>query len=152
MRTIITILVMVLTNALYAQDTPSATNTSHLDIIHNFINDIANSESRSDVILNKHVWLSDSLDNDMYDYLEASIEEIKLNLSTKNIDEIQYISFQQLPRKETRDIDPEGKPTENMYFLKYKGRQMLAIYIVDNRIASFTLVSKGNRVAHFVTY
>lgn len=121
-------------------------------IIKDFLLDVADENIRPDLILSKHVRITETSSNEEYDYLEASIDEIRLNLQTKNIQEIAYIPFQSLPKKEVRDIDPEGKPIENMYFLRYKNRQMLAIYIEEDKIASFTLVSKGDKVAHFVTY
>ncbi|GHE23681.1 hypothetical protein [Sphingobacterium griseoflavum] len=121
-------------------------------IIKAFLLDVADESIRPDLILSKHVRIEEMSSNEEYDYLEASINEIRLNLQTKNIAEIAYIPFRSLPKQDIRDIDPEGKPTENMYFLRYKNRQMLALYLEDNKIASFTLVSKGNKTAHFVTY
>ncbi len=131
-----------------------ATSTQEHDIqlIQDFLNDVADENKRPDVILSKHVLITETSSDEGYDYLEASINEIRLNLQTKNIDEIEYLPFQALPKKEVRDIDPEGKPTDKMYFLRYKNRQMLAVYIEGDKIGSFTLVSKGNKVAHFVTY
>lgn len=123
-----------------------------IQIIETFLFDVADENVRPDLILSKHVLINETSSDEAYDYLEASINEIRLNLQTKNIEEIEYVPFHSLSKKDTRDIDPEGKPTENMYFLRYKNRQMLAVYIEDNKIASFTLVSKGNKVAHFVTY
>ncbi len=123
-----------------------------IQIITDFLLDVADENIRPDLILSKHVRMTETSSNEEYDYLEASIDEIRLNLQTKNMQEIAYVPFLSLPKKELRDIDPEGKPIENMYFLRYKNRQMLAIYIEENKIASFTLVSKGDKVAHFVTY
>ena len=128
-----------------------ATTAHDIALIQAFIQDIASDSLRADVILAKHVRIENTHSDDAYDYLEASIDEIRLNLQTKNLAEIDYIPFDELPRRETRDIDPEGKPTDKMYFLWYKNRQMLAVYISDEQIASFTLVSKG-RQAHFITY
>jgi len=126
-------------------------NNTDITLIKDFIYDIADERIRPDVILSRHVLLEETTTDEQYDYLEASIEEIRVNLQPKNLDEIEYVPFQALSRRETRDIDPEGKPTEKMYFLRYKKRQMLAVYIAEDKIASFTLVSKGDR-AHFVTY
>lgn len=123
-----------------------------IQIITNFLDDIADENIRPDVILSKHVRIKETTSNEGYDYLEASINEVRLNLQTKNVREIAYIPFQSVPNKELRDIDLEGKPIENMYFLRYKNRQMLAVYIEEGKIGSFTLVSKGNKIAHFVTY
>lgn len=123
-----------------------------IQLIKNFIHDISVDSIRADLILSKHVLINDTESDEQYDYLEASIEEISLNLQTKNPADLIYIPFAKLPRKETRDIDPEGKPTDKMYFIKYKGRLMLSVYIAEDKIASFTLVSIGNNVARFVTY
>lgn len=131
---------------------PSSATTEDIRIIQAFIADVADETIRPDVILSQHVLVENTTSDEAYDYLEASVEEIRLNLQTKNVEEIEYIPFDKLPRKETRDIDPEGKPTDKMYFLRYKNRQMLAVYIANKKIASFTLVSKGNKIAHFVTY
>jgi len=152
MRILLSMLFIILNTFLFAQTNSQTPVAKDIENIKNFIRDVAVGEMHPDVILSQHVLLSDSLDDGMYDYLEASIAEIQLNLSTKNPAEIQYIPFHQLPRKETRDIDPEGKSTEQMYFLKYRGRQLLAVYIEQDKIASFTLVSKGHKTAHFVTY
>lgn len=132
-----------------AQTTDSTQND--ITLIKEFITDIADETQRPDVILTKHVSLPQTETDEEYDYLEASIQEIRVNLQPKNLDDIEYVPFQAVPKKETRDIDPEGKRTDKMYFLRYKNRQMLAIYIEDDKIASFTLVSKGDK-AHFVTY
>lgn len=126
--------------------------TADINLIKDFIHQVAIDSIRPDLILSQHVLLEETASDEQYDYLEASIEEIRLNLQTKNLDEIEYLPYNSLPRKETNDIDPEGKPTDRMYFLKYKKRQMLAVYIEEDKIASFTLVSKGNNRARFITY
>ena len=140
---------------LNAQTAPADTAPLNIEediaLIKDFIAEVADESQRADIILAKYVAIEQTHTDEGYDYLEASIEEIRLNLQPKNLDEIEYIPFRALPKRETRDIDPEGKPTDRMYFLHYKERQMLAVYLADNKIASFTLVSKGDR-AHFVTY
>ncbi|MBD1420286.1 hypothetical protein [Sphingobacterium chuzhouense] len=133
-----------------AQTTETAVQDD-IALIKGFISDIADETQRPDLILNRHVLLEQTETDEQYDYLEASIEEIRINLQPKNLNEIEYIPFQALSKRETRDIDPEGKPTDKMYFLRYRNRQMLAVYIAQDKIASFTLVSKGDK-AHFVTY
>ncbi len=143
-------LVLVLCSSSTAQKKEMGDDQTRL--IQAFINDIADPEIRADVILAKHVKIDQTNTDEGYDYLEASINEIRLNLQTKEVDAIDYVPFNELSRRETNDIDPEGKSTNNMYFLFYKKRQMLAVYLENNKIASFTLVSKGNNVAHFVTY
>lgn len=147
------LLLFTLTSWAFGQ-TPSSEASEAKDditIIRDFIHDIADEKIRPDVILTRHVLMETTKKDEEYDYLEASIEEIRINLQPKNIDEIAYIAFQDMPKRETHDIDPEGKPTDKMYFLQYRKRQMLAVYIAEGKIASFTLVSKG-RQAHFVTY
>lgn len=131
--------------------TSETTAQDDIALIKDFIFDIADETQRPDLILSRHVLLEQTETDEEYDYLEASIEEIRINLQPKNLNEIEDLPFQALSKRETRDIDPEGKPTDKMYFLRYRNRQMLAIYIAQNKIASFTLVSKGNK-AHFVTY
>lgn len=138
--------------SLVTAQTTETTTQDDIALIKDFISDIADETLRPDVILNRYVLLQQTETDEEYDYLEASIEEIRVNLQPKNLNEITYIPFQALPKRETRDIDPEGKPTDKMYFLRYKNRQMLAIYIARDKIASFTLVSKGDNKAHFVTY
>lgn len=140
-----------LTSFVFGQTSSPVVNDD-IALIKNFIFDIADETLRADVILSRHVLLEKTETDEEYDYLEASIEEIRINLQPKNPDEIAYIPFHALPKRETRDIDPEGKPTDKMYFLRYKNRQMLAVYIAQDKIASFTLVSKGDNKAHFVTY
>ncbi|MFD1768497.1 hypothetical protein [Sphingobacterium suaedae] len=130
----------------------SSVQETDIKRIQAFIRDIADPAIRADIILSQHVLIEETDTHEGYDYLEASIEEIRVNLQTKNINDIHYIPFHELPKRETRDIDPEGKPTNRMYFLQYKNRQMLAIYVAQDKIASFTLVSKGDKIAHFVTY
>ncbi|NQD69180.1 hypothetical protein HP439_00405 [Sphingobacterium shayense] len=143
-------LVLTIISSSRAQKNDAA--NKDIAIVQAFISDVNNPSIRADVILAKHVQIEKTTSNEGYDYLEASINEIRLNLQTKNVDNITYIPFDELSRRETDDIDPEGKPTNKMYFLYYKNRQMLAVYIENDRIASFTLVSKGNKIAHFVTY
>lgn len=132
--------------------TIASTQEQDLAIIQRFIETIAQDELRADVILSQQVLMEKEVDNDAYDYLEASIDEIRLNVQLKDLNQIEYFPFSKLPRAETRDIDTEGKSTDKMYFLKYKGRLLLSVYIDKDKIASFTLVSKGDSKAHFVTY
>jgi hypothetical protein len=73
-------------------------------------------------------------------------------LTYKNFDQIEIKSYNELSRKEVRDIDPEGLNVNNMYFIYYQGRLVTSIYVEGDKIGSFTLVSKGDDMAHFVTY
>jgi len=120
--------------------------------IRRFVHDLSVDSIATDVLLSQYVSIKQEVDEDYLDYLIASLDEVRLNIQNKDIKEIQYLNWNQIPRKDTRDIDPEGLDTNKMYFLKYKGRQVVAIYLEEERVASFTLVSKGDKIAHFVTY
>jgi hypothetical protein len=119
--------------------------------MQSFLRDLADEDKALDVILSQHLIVTDPTD-ELYDYLEASLEEVRINLMNKKINEINYIPFAKMSRRDVRDIDPEGLDTTKMYFLQYRNRQMLAIYIDEGKIGSFTLVSKGYNKAHFVRY
>lgn len=121
------------------------------DIATDFIYDLNDNEIALDVILSKWVIVNEPSD-ELYDYLEVSLEEIRLNLNSKNIEQIEIKNYAELPRKEVRDIDPEDLDVDNMYFVYYKNRLVTSIYVEGDKIGSFTLVSKGNEMAHFVTY
>lgn len=121
------------------------------DIATDFIYDLNDNEIALDVILSTWVIVNEPSD-ELYDYLEVSLEEIRLNLNSKNIDQIEIRNYSELPRKEVRDIDPEDLDVDNMYFVYYKNRLVTSIYVDGDKIGSFTLVSKGNEMAHFVTY
>lgn len=121
------------------------------DIATDFIYDLNDNEIALDVILSKWVIVNEPSD-ELYDYLEVSLEEIRLNLNSKNIEQIEIKNYAELPRKEVRDIDPEDLDVDNMFFVYYKNRLVTSIYIEGDKIGSFTLVSKGNEMAHFVTY
>lgn len=150
LKIVLGLLLLGVTSLVSAQ-TNDTTSRNNIVRIKAFITDIADVTKRADVILSQHVLLEKTKTDEEYDYLEAAIEEIRLNLQLKDLDEIIYTPFNKLPKKDVWDVDPEGKPTESMYFLHYKNRQMLAVYLARGKIASFTLVSKGNK-AHFVTY
>ncbi len=121
------------------------------DVATDFIYDLNDNEIALDVILSKWVIVNEPSD-ELYDYLEVSLEEIRLNLNSKNIEQIEIKNYAELPRKEVRDIDPEDLDVDNMYFVYYKNRLVTSVYIEGDKIGSFTLVSKGNEMAHFVTY
>lgn len=122
-----------------------------MKVVNDFIYDLADPNIALDVILSKHVLITKS-DDELLDYLIASLQEIRLNLMSKNLNDIQFLNYRDLPRKETADIDPEGKNTAYMFFLRHRTRQVVALYVDQGKIASFTLVSKGRNKAHFVTY
>ena len=123
-----------------------------LPYIRKFVHDLSVDSIATDVLLSQYVTVNKEVDDDYLDYLVVSLDEVRLNIQNKNINEIEYLNWNQIPKKETRDIDHEGSDVNRMYFLKYKGRQVVALYLENGKIASFTLVSKGNRTAHFVTY
>lgn len=122
-----------------------------IELLKDFIHDLSDENISVDVILSQYIAVNNPSDEG-YDYLEVSLEEIRLNVLYKNKDEIQYTNYIDMPRNAVSDIDPEGLDTKKMYFLNYRKRQMLAAYIENGKIASFTLVSKGNNKAHFVRY
>lgn len=145
------VLSIFLSSSLFAQDNKVNAYKSDIEIIKSFINDLSEENRAVDVVLSQHL-VVESPSDEIYDYLEVSLEEIRINLFSKKLNEIQYIPYDKMPRKEINDIDPEGLDTTKMYFLKYKNRQMLAVYLENGKIGSFTLVSKGNGKAHFVLY
>lgn len=151
MRVLITLLLISFTSCLWAQETKPTDHPKNIGTIQSFINDLANENKAVDIILSKYL-IVENPSNEIYDYLEVSLEEVRINLLSKNIAEINYIPYSQMPAKEIRDIDPEDLNTDQMYFLHYKKRQVLAVYMENGKIASFTLVSKGNNKAHFVLY
>ncbi|MVZ63308.1 hypothetical protein [Sphingobacterium humi] len=129
----------------------SAQLTNSLTVAKHFIQDLADLDLALDIVLSEQVIVKNP-DQELYDYLEASLQEIRLNLSTKKIEELQFKKYHELPQKEVRDIDPEGLNVEQMVFVYSKNRLLTALYVEGNKIRSFTLVSKGNEMAHFVTY
>lgn len=151
MSVLITILLISFTSNVWAQEPPPTDHAKNISTIQSFIKDLANENKAVDIVLSKYLIVENPSD-EIYDYLEVSLEEVRINLLSKDIKEIIYLPYSQMPVKEIRDIDPEGLNTEQMYFLYYKKRQMLAVYIENGKIASFTLVSKGNNKAHFVLY
>ena len=139
--------------AQYEHEAENRSNNSSnsRDIATDFIYDLNNSEIPLDVILSQWV-IVEAPSDELYDYLEVSLEEIRLNLSYKNIDQIEIKNYNEMPKKEIRDIDPEGLNVNNMYFIYYKNRLVTSVYVEGEKIGSFTLVSKGNEMAHFVLY
>lgn len=132
-------------------NTSETTSRRSVEVAQQFIRDLDNPDLALDIVLSKHVVVQDA-DDEMYDYLLASLAEIRLNLQSKRLAEIRFVPYADMSRKDVSDIDPEGKNTSNMIFLYYGKRQLTALYTEQNKIASFTLVSKGNNRAHFVTY
>jgi len=133
------------------EDENQKSSANSIDIVYDFIDDLNNTQIALDVILSKSVIVNQPSD-ELYDYLEASLEEIRLNLIYKNIELVTVKNFNELPRRDVRDIDPEGLDVNNMFFVYYKDRLVVSLYVEKNKIGSFTLVSKGDDMAHFVTY
>jgi len=150
MRILLSFLFFFQTLSIFAQDSIQE-KKSDLEIIKNFIQDLSNDEIHTDVILSKYI-IVENPNDELYDYLEVSLDEIRINLMSKKIEEIQYIPYMQMPRKDVRDIDLEELNSNRVFFLHYKNRQVAALYLEQDKIASFTLVSKGNNKAHFVLY
>jgi len=150
MRILLSILFSIQSIFLFAQDSIPV-KKDDIQIIKEFINDLANDQIRADVILSKYV-IVENANDELYDYLEVSLDELRINLLSKKIEDIQYIPYAQMPRKDIRDIDLEELDSNRVYFLHYRNRQVAALYLEQDKIASFTLVSKGNNKAHFVLY
>ncbi len=151
MRILLSFIFIVLAASLQAQEATKKDCLNDTAIVKSFIEDLADENKAIDVILSQHILVKYPSD-ELYDYLEASLTEIRINLMTKKMEDIMYISYNNMPQKEVKDIDPEALDTNKMYFLNYKKRQMLAVYIESGKIGSFTLVSKGGNKAHFVRY
>ncbi|MGM1427975.1 hypothetical protein ACS126_01865 [Sphingobacterium lactis] len=126
-------------------------HTDGLTTVQDFIDDLADLDKPIDVIMSQWV-IVDHPSDELYDYLEISLQEIRLNLSSKNVDQIVFKNYRELPIKEVRDIDIEDQDINNMFFLYYKQRLVTSLYVEGDKIRSFTLVSKGDNMAHFVTY
>lgn len=150
MRTLFILLFSFQSIFLFGQDSTSV-KKDDIQLIKEFIFDLANDEIRADVILSKYV-IIDNPNEELYNYLEVSLDEIRINLMSKKIEDIQYIPYVKMLRKDVRDIDLEDLDSNRIYFLHYRNRQVVAIYLEQDKIASFTLVSKGNNKAHFVLY
>lgn len=143
-------LLFLIPNINFAQE--NNVSNSNLTIVKKFVTALNDKEIATDVILSQYIIINKKLTDEYYEYLEASLNEVRLNIQMKDISQIQYLNYYQLPKKETRDIDLEGKNAANVYFLKIKDRLIVSLYLEADKIASFTLVSKGNNLAHFVTY
>lgn len=127
------------------------THRNPIEVANGFIDDLANPELALDIILSHWVIVEDP-SAELYDYLEVSLEEIRLNLSTKKRELLELKNYHDLPAREVRDIDPEDLNVDNMYFLYHNQRLVTSLYIEGDKIGSFTLVSKGDNLAHFVSY
>jgi len=152
MRVILSLLLTgLLTTSLSAQSIEQKDHTQDIAVVKSFIADLADENKALDVILSQHLIIQNP-SNNLYDYLEASLQEVRINLMAKNTNDIVYMPYGNMLRKEISDIDTEDLDPQSMYFLHYKKRQMLAVYVENGKIGSFTLVSKGYNKAHFVRY
>ncbi|WP_286896790.1 MULTISPECIES: hypothetical protein [Sphingobacterium] len=140
----------LLSQGLFAQE--QQTPNDYVAVLKRFVQRLHDPDLATDIILSQDLITSKKLDEDLQEYLLASIDEIRINVQSKDINQLEYLSFAQAGRKETSDIDLEGIDPQQVYFVKYLKRFVFAAVIRDKKIASFTLVSKGNNKAHFVFY
>ncbi|MGE8428225.1 MAG: hypothetical protein ACN6O7_10125 [Sphingobacterium sp.] len=140
----------IVSQSLFAQD--QQTSNEYIVVLKRFVQRLHDPSLATDIILSQDLITSQKLNEDLQEYLLASIDEIRINVQSKNINQLEYLSFAQAGRKETSDIDLEGIDPQQVYFVKYLKRFVFAAVIRDRKIASFTLVSKGNNKAHFVFY
>lgn len=127
-------------------------DSSDLFIIDTFIKELADEETPLDVILSQYIEMSSEIDDDMIDYLIASLQEIRLNLQSKDIQKLEVLTYDQLPARESKHIDVEDKQTDSMYFIHYNKKSVFSLYLQSSKIFSFTLVSNEYNKVHFVTY
>jgi hypothetical protein len=147
---LLTFISCMLSIPLFAQESPAA--TENIDVLRRFVHRLNDPDLATDIILSQDILTSKNLDEDQQEYLLASIDEIRINIQSKDISQLEYINFIAAGRKETYDIDLEGIDPQQVYFVRYLKRFVFAAVIRDKKIASFTLVSKGNNKAHFVFY
>ncbi|WP_336829992.1 hypothetical protein [Sphingobacterium multivorum] len=140
----------IVSQSLFAQE--QQTSNEQVVVLKRFVQRLHDPNLATDIILSQDLITSKKLDEDLQEYLLASIDEIRINVQSKDINQLEYLSFVQAGRKETSDIDLEGIDSQQVYFVKYLKRFVFAAVIRDKKIASFTLVSKGNNKAHFVFY
>lgn len=127
-------------------------DSSDLLIIDTFIKELGDEETPLDVILSQYIEMSSKIDDDMIDYLIASLQEIRLNLQIKDIEKLEILTYDQLPAKERKYIDLADKQTDSMYFIHYNKKNVFSLYLQNGKIFSFTLVSNEHNKVHFVTY
>ncbi|MDM1294902.1 hypothetical protein HX021_11475 [Sphingobacterium sp. N143] len=147
---LLTIVSTLMLTPIFAQETLEA--DEHVNVLKNFVLRLNDTELATDVILSQDLLTAKNLDADLQEYLLASIDEIRINVQSKDIGKFEYINFMQAGRRETNDIDLEGIDPKQVYFVRYLKRFVFAAVIQDKKIASVTLVSKGNNQAHFVFY
>lgn len=133
-------------------ETKSSTGFDTEDFIRGFIEDLSDDSVALDIILSQKVNLSDEINREKIDYLIASLQEIRFNLQLKDSGKINVIPFAKLSQQEKRKIDLEKHSPENVYFIQHNKKNIFAILLGDKKVSSFTLVSKGKNLSHFVTY
>ncbi|MDF2517853.1 MAG: hypothetical protein K0R59_3149 [Sphingobacterium sp.] len=147
---LLTFVSCILCISLSAQEKPL--NSENIAVLKKFVYRLNDTNLATDIILSQDLLTTKNLDEDQQEYLLASIDEIRINVQSKDISKLEFINFLQAGRKETYDIDLEGIDPKQVYFVRYLNRFVFAAVIRDKKIASFTLVSKGNNKAHFVFY
>lgn len=147
---LLTFVSCILCMSLSAQEKPL--NSENIAVLKKFVYRLNDTNLATDIILSQDLLTTKNLDEDQQEYLLASIDEIRINVQSKDISKLEFINFLQAGRKETYDIDLEGIDPKQVYFVRYLNRFVFAAVIRDKKIASFTLVSKGNNKAHFVFY
>lgn len=147
---LLTFVSCILCISLFAQEKSVA--SENVAVLRKFVHRLNDNTLATDIILSQDIITAKNLDEDQQEYLLASIDEIRINVQSKDINSLEYINFIQAGRKETYDIDLEGVDPQQVYFVRYLKRFVFAAVVRDQKIASFTLVSKGNNKAHFVFY
>ncbi|NPE46575.1 hypothetical protein [Sphingobacterium prati] len=147
---LLTFISCMLATSLSAQESLAAKEP--VAVLKKFVQRLNDADLATDIILSQDIVTAKNLDEDQQEYLLASIDEIRINVQSKDINKLEYINFVEAGRKETYDIDLEGIDPQQVYFVRYLKRFVFAAVIRDKKIASFTLVSKGNNKAHFVFY
>ena len=147
---LLTFVSCILCISLSAQEKPLT--SENISVLKKFVYRLNDTNLATDIILSQDLLTTKNLDEDQQEYLLASIDEIRINVQSKDISKLEFINFLQAGRKETYDIDLEGIDPKQVYFVRYLNRFVFAAVIRDKKIASFTLVSKGNNKAHFVFY
>jgi hypothetical protein len=121
-------------------------------VLKNFVRRLNDKALSTDIILSQDLVTTKNMDEDMQEYLLASIDEIRINIQSKDSSKLAYVNFLEAGRRETGDIDLEGINPQQVFFVRYLKRLVFAAVVEGKKIASFTLVSKGNDKAHFVFY
>ncbi|WP_346085874.1 hypothetical protein [Sphingobacterium ginsenosidimutans] len=147
---LLTFVSCILYISVFAQEKP--VTSENVTVLKQFVHRLNDTNLATDIILSQDILTAKNLDEDQQEYLLASIDEMRINVQSKDINKLEYINFIQAGRKETFDIDLEGIDPKQVYFVRHLNRFVFATVIRDKKIASFTLVSKGNNKAHFVFY